>query len=134
MRAEYKIDKNERILSLRGLNFQSKGEIHGNYQFHHKGCRLEKEGFVYNHDYQKKAIVFTLWVKQFMTLKQSTHSRCCLIYFKFLKNSHITIPPQTETLRECLVPNCGISRHSSKSDKISSEIPSTSFPKTKAYF
>ena len=34
MRAEYKIDKNERILSLRGLNFQSKGEIHGNnYQF-----------------------------------------------------------------------------------------------------
>ena len=47
MRAEYKIDKNERILSLRGLNFQSKGEIHGNnYQFHRKGCRLEKEGFV----------------------------------------------------------------------------------------
>ena len=34
MRAEYKIDKNERILSLRELNFQSKGEIHGNnYQF-----------------------------------------------------------------------------------------------------
>ena len=54
MRAEYNIDKNERILSLRGLNFQSKGEIHGNnYQFHGKGCRLEKEGFVYNHDYQK---------------------------------------------------------------------------------
>ena len=47
MRAEYKKDKNERILSLRGLNFQSKGEIHGNnYQFHRKGCRLEKEGFV----------------------------------------------------------------------------------------
>ena len=54
MRAEYNIDKNERILSLRELNFQSKGEIHGNnYQFHGKGCRLEKEGFVYNHDYQK---------------------------------------------------------------------------------
>lgn len=35
MRAEYNIDKNERILSLRGLNFQNKGEIHGyNYQFH----------------------------------------------------------------------------------------------------
>ncbi len=34
MRAEYNIDKNERILSLRELNFQSKGEIHGNnYQF-----------------------------------------------------------------------------------------------------
>ena len=47
MRAEYNIDKNERILSLRELNFQSKGEIHGNnYQFHRKGCRLEKEGFV----------------------------------------------------------------------------------------
>ena len=47
MRAEYNIDKNERILSLRGLDFQSKGEIHGNnYQFHRKGCRLEKEGFV----------------------------------------------------------------------------------------
>jgi hypothetical protein len=71
MRAEYNIE-NERILSLRELNFQSKGEIHGNnYQFHRKGCRLEKEGVVYNHDYQK-TIVFTLWVKQFMTLKQST--------------------------------------------------------------
>ena len=47
MRAEYKKDKNERILSSRGLKFQSKGEIHGNnYQFHRKGCRLEKEGFV----------------------------------------------------------------------------------------
>ena len=54
MRAEYNIDKNERILSLRELNFQSKGEIHGNnYQFHRKGCRLEKEGVVYNNDYQK---------------------------------------------------------------------------------
>ena len=54
MRVEYKIDKNERILSLRGLDFQNKGKIHGNnYQFHGKGCRLEKEGFVYNHDYQK---------------------------------------------------------------------------------
>lgn len=58
MRAEYKIDKNERILSLRGLDFQSKGEIHGNnYQFHGKGCRLEKEGFVYNHDYQKSICI-----------------------------------------------------------------------------
>ena len=54
MRAEYNIDKNERILYLRELNFQSKGEIHGNnYQFHGKGCRLEKERVVYNHDYQK---------------------------------------------------------------------------------
>ena len=61
MRAEYKIDKNERILSLRGLNFQSKGEIHGNnYQFHGKGCRLEKEGVVYNHDYQKNNCIYIM--------------------------------------------------------------------------
>ena len=61
MRAEYKIDKNERILSLRGLDFQSKGEIHGNnYQFHGKGCRLEKEGFVYNHDYQKSNCLYIM--------------------------------------------------------------------------
>ena len=61
MRAEYKKDKNERILSLRGLNFQSKGEIHGNnYQFHGKGCRLEKEGFVYNHDYQKNNCIYIM--------------------------------------------------------------------------
>ena len=61
MRAEYKKDKNERILSLRGLNFQSKGEIHGNnYQFHRKGCRLEKEGFVYNHDYQKSNCIYIM--------------------------------------------------------------------------
>ena len=61
MRAEYKIDKNERILSLRGLNFQSKGEIHGNnYQFHGKGCRLEKEGFVYNYDYQKSSCIYIM--------------------------------------------------------------------------
>ena len=61
MRAEYKKDKNERILSLRGLNFQSKGEIHGNnYQFHGKGCRLEKEGFVYNHDYQKSICIYIM--------------------------------------------------------------------------
>ena len=61
MRAEYKKDKNERILSLRGLNFQSKGEIHGNnYQFHGKGCRLEKEGFVYNHDYQKSNCIYIM--------------------------------------------------------------------------
>ena len=32
------------------------------------------------------------------------------IVFKLLKNSHITIPPQTETFSECFVPNCGISR------------------------
>ena len=61
MRAEYKIDKNERILSLRGLNFQSKGEIHGNnYQFHGKGYRLEKEGFVNNHDYQKSNCIYIM--------------------------------------------------------------------------
>ena len=61
MRAEYKIDKNERILSLRELNFQSKGEIHGNnYQFHRKGCRLEKEGVVYNHDYQKNNCIYIM--------------------------------------------------------------------------
>ena len=61
MRAEYKKDKNERILSLRGLNFQSKGEIHGNnYQFHGKGYRLEKEGFVYNHDYQKSNCIYIM--------------------------------------------------------------------------
>lgn len=61
MRAEYKIDKNERILSLRGLDFQSKGEIHGNnYQFHGKGCRLEKEGVVYNHDYQKNNCIYIM--------------------------------------------------------------------------
>ena len=61
MRAEYKIDKNEKILSLRGLNFQSKGEIHGNnYQFHGKGCRLEKEGFVYNYDYQKSSCIYIM--------------------------------------------------------------------------
>ena len=61
MRAEYNIDKNERILSLRGLNFQSKGEIHGNnYQFHRKGCRLEKEGIVYNHDYQKNNCIYIM--------------------------------------------------------------------------
>lgn len=61
MRAEYKLDKNERILSLRGLDFQSKGEIHGNnYQFHGKGCRLEKEGFVYNHDYQKSNCIYIM--------------------------------------------------------------------------
>ena len=61
MRAEYNIDKNERILSLRGLDFQSKGEIHGNnYQFHRKGCRLEKEGFVYNHDYQKSNCIYIM--------------------------------------------------------------------------
>ena len=61
MRAEYNIDKNERILSLRGLDFQSKGEIHGNnYQFHGKGCRLEKEGFVYNHDYQKSNCIYIM--------------------------------------------------------------------------
>ena len=61
MRAEYNIDKNERILSLRGLNFQSKGEIHGNnYQFHRKGCRLEKEGVVYNHDYQKNNCIYIM--------------------------------------------------------------------------
>ena len=61
MRAEYKIDKNERILSLRELNFQSKGEIHGNnYQFHGKGCRLEKEGFVYNYDYQKSSCIYIM--------------------------------------------------------------------------
>ena len=61
MRAEYKKDKNERILSLRGLNFQSKDEIHGNnYQFHGKGCRLEKEGFVYNHDYQKNNCIYIM--------------------------------------------------------------------------
>ena len=61
MRAEYKIDKNERILSLRELNFQSKGEIHGNnYQFHRKGCRLEKEGIVYNHDYQKNNCIYIM--------------------------------------------------------------------------
>ena len=61
MRAEYNIDKNERILSLRELNFQSKGEIHGNnYQFHRKGCRLEKEGFVYNYDYQKSSCIYIM--------------------------------------------------------------------------
>ncbi len=61
MRAEYNIDKNERILSLRELNFQSKGEIHGNnYQFHRKGCRLEKEGIVYNHDYQKNNCIYIM--------------------------------------------------------------------------
>jgi hypothetical protein len=61
MRAEYNIDKNERILSLRELNFQSKGEIHGNnYQFHRKGCRLEKEGVVYNHDYQKNNCIYIM--------------------------------------------------------------------------
>jgi hypothetical protein len=61
MRAEYNIDKNERILSLRELNFQSKGEIHGNnYQFHGKGCRLEKEGVVYNHDYQKNNCIYIM--------------------------------------------------------------------------
>jgi len=61
MRAEYKKDKNERILSLRGLNFQSKGEIHGNnYQFHGKGYRLEKEGFVNNHDYQKSNCIYIM--------------------------------------------------------------------------
>ena len=61
MRAEYKKDKNERILSLRGLDFQSKGEIHGNnYQFHRKGCRLEKEGVVYNHDYQKSNCIYIM--------------------------------------------------------------------------
>ena len=61
MRAEYKIDKNERFLSLRELNFQSKGEIHGNnYQFHRKGCRLEKEGVVYNHDYQKNNCIYIM--------------------------------------------------------------------------
>ena len=61
MRAEYNIDKNERILSLRGLDFQSKGEIHGNnYQFHGKGYRLEKEGFVYNHDYQKSNCIYIM--------------------------------------------------------------------------
>ena len=61
MRAEYKIDKNERILSLRGLDFQSKGEIHGNnYQFHGKGYRLEKEGFVNNHDYQKSNCIYIM--------------------------------------------------------------------------
>ena len=61
MRAEYNIDKNERILSLRGLDFQSKGEIHGNnYQFHRKGCRLEKEGVVYNHDYQKSNCIYIM--------------------------------------------------------------------------
>ena len=61
MRAEYKKDKNERILSLRGLNFQSKGEIHGNnYQFYGKGCRLEKEGVVYDHDYQKNNCIYIM--------------------------------------------------------------------------
>jgi hypothetical protein len=61
MRAEYNIDKNERILSLRELNFQSKGEIHSNnYQFHRKGCRLEKEGVVYNHDYQKNNCIYIM--------------------------------------------------------------------------
>ena len=61
MRAEYNIDKNERILSLRELNFQSKGEIHGNnYQFHRKGCRLEKEGVVYDHDYQKNNCIYIM--------------------------------------------------------------------------
>ena len=61
MRAEYKKDKNERILSLRGLDFQSKGEIHGNnYQFHGKGYRLEKEGFVNNHDYQKSNCIYIM--------------------------------------------------------------------------
>ena len=55
------IDKNERILSLRELDFQSKGEIHGNnYQFHRKGCRLEKEGVVYNHDYQKSNCIYIM--------------------------------------------------------------------------
>lgn len=69
MRTEYNIDKNERILSLRGSNFQNKGEIHGyNYQFHGKGCRLEKEGVICDYNYHKKAIVFTLWgLKQFIT-------------------------------------------------------------------
>ena len=61
MRAEYNIDKNERILSLRELNFQSKGEIHGNNcQFNGKGCRLEKEGFVYNYDYQKSSCIYIM--------------------------------------------------------------------------
>ncbi len=61
MRAEYNVDKNERILSLRELNFQSKGEIHGNnYQFHGKGYRLEKEGIVYNHDYQKSNCIYIM--------------------------------------------------------------------------
>lgn len=30
-------------------------------------------------------------------------------YCHTLANSHITIPPQTLTFKECLVPNCGIS-------------------------
>ena len=44
------------------------------------------------------------------------------------------IPAATETFNECLVPTWGISRTWSDSRIISSETPSTSLPKTKAYF
>ena len=43
-------------------------------------------------------------------------------------------PTETETLSECLVPNCGISRVKSDASTTDWSTPSTSLPKTSAYF
>ena len=45
-------------------------------------------------------------------------------------SSHITMPAVTLTLRECFVPNCGISRQPSHASTTSWWTPFTSLPKT----
>ena len=47
-------------------------------------------------------------------------------------SSHITMPAVTLTLRECFVPNCGISRQPSHASTTSWWTPFTSLPKTTA--
>ena len=47
---------------------------------------------------------------------------------------HRTTPTATETFKECLVPNCGISKEKSEASTTSWLTPSTSFPNIKAYF
>ena len=53
-------------------------------------------------------------------------------YIILRNTSQRTIPTDTDTLSECLVPSCGISRAMSHRSITSCETPLTSLPKTKA--
>ena len=61
--------------------------------------------------------------------------RCFNSYFtqpNILANSQITIPAVTETLSECLVPNCGISIEPSQASTTCCCTPLTSLPRITA--
>lgn len=46
----------------------------------------------------------------------------------------MAIPVETDTLSECLVPNCGISMHTSAASTAAGSTPCTSWPAIMAYF